>query len=67
VHELVLGAHTGQHSAGQMTGEWIVYATMAGVNYYLTLATHQEPDQDAEKRTRECFSEFPQLRAHLGW
>jgi hypothetical protein len=40
-HELVLGAHTGRHAATQLTGEWIVYAAVASVNYYLTLATHR--------------------------
>jgi hypothetical protein len=31
-HELVFGAHTERHAANQMTGEWIVYAQVAGVN-----------------------------------
>jgi hypothetical protein len=66
-HELVLGAHTGRHGADQMTGEWIVYAGVDGVNYYLTLATHKEPDSAVKERVRRCFAEFPELQAQLGW
>jgi hypothetical protein len=66
-HELVLGAYTGRHAADQMTGEWIVYAVVAGVNYYLTLATHREPDAVTKERVRSCFAEFPELDAQLGW
>jgi hypothetical protein len=66
-HQLVLGAHNGRHAADQMTGEWIVYAEIDGVNYYLTLGTHGEPDADIRVRVQSCFDEFPELRAHLGW
>ena len=65
-HGLVLGAHSGRHAANQMTGEWIVYADIASVNYYLTLATHKESDQTVEARVRSCLVEFPELAA-LGW
>ena len=50
-----------------MTGEWIVYADIAGVDYYLTLATHQEADSAVRDRVRSCFAEFPELAVHLGW
>ena len=66
-HGLVRGAQTGRHAANQMTGEWIVYAEIAGVNYYLTLAAHKEPDADVKKRVRSCFAEFPELSVHLAW
>jgi hypothetical protein len=66
-HELVLGAHTGRHGTDQMSGEWIVYAEVDGVNYYLTLATHKESDSSVKERVRRCFGEFPELQAHLGW
>jgi hypothetical protein len=66
-HELVLGAHTGRHAADEITGEWIVYAEVGGVNYYLTLATHKEPDSAVRERVRVCFVEFPVLQAQLGW
>jgi hypothetical protein len=67
VHQLVLGAHTGRHGASQMTGEWIVYAEIDGVNYYLTLGAHGEPAVDIRVRVQSCFEEFPELHAHLGW
>lgn len=65
-HELVLGAHTERHAAKQMTGEWIVYVYVAGVNYYLTLATHKEPDAEVKERVRTCFAEFPEVAVQLG-
>lgn len=66
-HELVLGAHTGRHGKKQMTGEWIVYAEIGSVNYYLTLAVHTESDSAVSERVRCCFDEFPEVAAHLGW
>ena len=65
-HELVLGAHKERHAANKMTGELIVYARVAGVNYYLTLATHKEPDAAVEARVRTCFTEFPEVAVQLG-
>lgn len=64
---LVISAHEKRHAANQVTGEWIVYATLAGVNYYLTLATHKELKAERKERVRSCFTEFPQLRTRLGW
>lgn len=66
-HQVVLGAHEGRHSANQITGEWIVYAEIAGVNYYLTLGTHKERDEVTRELVRSCFAEFPELSTHLGW
>jgi hypothetical protein len=67
VHEIVLDGYQARHGADQMTGEWIVYAVVSGVNYYLTLATHKEEDSVVRERVRSCFAEFPELQAHLGW
>jgi hypothetical protein len=66
-HGIVLDGYQARHGANQMTGEWIVYAEIAGVNYYLTLATHKEPASDVKARVRSCFAEFPELGAQLGW
>jgi hypothetical protein len=69
-HEIVLGGYRARHCADQMTGEWIVYAVIADVNYYLTFATHKEAREQPEavkERVRSCFAEFPELQAHLGW
>jgi hypothetical protein len=64
-HDLVLGAQIGRHSADQVTGECIIYANIAGTNYYLTIAIHGDPT--VKERVRRCFSEFPELAVHLGW
>lgn len=66
-HEIVMGGYEARHGADQMTGEWIVYAVRDGVNYYLTLAAHDEPDSAVRARVISCFAEFPELQAHLGW
>jgi hypothetical protein len=66
-HEIVLGGYQARHRANQMTGEWIVYAEVGGVNYYLTLAIHKEPVSAVKERVRSCFAEFPELQAQLGW
>jgi hypothetical protein len=66
-HEIVLGGYQARHGGNQMTGEWIVYAVVDGVNYYLTLSTHGEPDSAIRERVKNCFDEFPELAAHLGW
>lgn len=66
-HEIVIGGYEARHGADQMTGEWIVYAVIGGVNYYLTLAAHEEPDSAVRERVRRCFAEFPELKPHLGW
>jgi hypothetical protein len=50
-----------------VTGEWIIYVKVAGVNLYLTLATHNEPAEAIKERVRGCFAEFPELSAQLGW
>jgi hypothetical protein len=48
-----------------LTGEWIVYASIDGQNYYLTLASHNEDDADIYKRVQLCFSDFPELEPYL--
>jgi hypothetical protein len=45
-------------------GEWIVYAKVDEVNYYLCLATHSEKndnDKAIYDRIIPCFKEFPEL------
>jgi hypothetical protein len=65
-HRIVLDGYQARHAANEMTGEWIVYAEIAGVNYYLTLGTHEDR-ASVKDRVRSCFSEFPELGALLGW
>jgi hypothetical protein len=66
-HQLVFSAHKGRHLAREVTGEWIIYVKVAGVNHYLTLAAHKEPSEAIKERVRSCFAEFPELNAQLGW
>ena len=67
VHRIVLDGYQARHAANQMTGEWIVYAEVAGVNYYLTLASHDEARENQDAilaRAQSCITEFPELRGH---
>jgi hypothetical protein len=67
VHGIVLDGYQARHAANQMTGEWIVYAEVAGVNYYLTLASHDEARENQDAilaRAQSCVTEFPELRGH---
>jgi hypothetical protein len=48
-------------SAGQLTGEWIVYAKQDGKAYYLTLGSHTEGDEAIWRRCKACAAEFPEL------
>ncbi len=43
------------------TGEWVVFAELDGVKYYLCLATHDEPDEDIYQRILPCLTEFEEL------
>lgn len=55
-----------------LTGEWIVFAKHEGLNYYLTLATHDTttPKHERHKHERQliegiCYREFPFLEEML--
>ena len=40
---------------GKLTGEWIVFQEYEGENYYLTLAAHDEGDENIYKRVCDCY------------
>ncbi len=61
IHAFVLDGYTARAAATQLTGEWIVFARESDVNYYLTLASHNEHDEAIFARVAECRSDFPQL------
>ncbi len=42
--------------AHRLTGEWIVFHRHQGENFYLTLASHQEPDEEVLKRVQLACS-----------
>lgn len=51
-----------RESLGILTGEWVVYAKVNDINYYLTVATHDETDLEIRKRIDiNCIEEFPFL------
>lgn len=52
--------------AGEMTGEWIVYAVHEGKNYYLCLGTHNSGDEVVRQWIDSaCTEEFPFLKEIL--
>jgi len=52
-----------RRSEGKMTGEWIVYAQHENQNFYLSLAKHNDSDQEIRERIeRICVREFPFLK-----
>lgn len=61
-NRLVEGSLTERSDAGKLTGEWIIFAKEQGKNYYLSINTHENPDEDTAKNIHECcISEFPFL------
>lgn len=66
VQEVVQENYERRYDAGEMTGEWIVYAIYEGQNYYLCLGTHKSGD-DALRQQIDltCVPEFPFLREIL--
>ncbi len=51
-----------RYDAGEMTGEWIVYAIHEGQNYYLCFGTHKSGDEALRQQIDlTCVPEFPFL------
>lgn len=42
---------------GNITGEWIIFKNRQGINYYLCLAKHDEPDETIRYRLDEVIRE----------
>jgi hypothetical protein len=61
-HRLTVEQIEQREDAGQLTGEWIIFAKHGGQNYYLCLATHHSGDQAIFDRIKStCFPQFPFL------
>lgn len=61
-HQLVFKAIEERAERG-LTGEWIVFQKYRDKNYYLTLATHDEDDEEIFKRVNYVLEkEFPFLK-----
>jgi hypothetical protein len=60
--DAVMGNYQRRHQAGELTGEWIIYAQHAGKNYYLCLGQHDSGDDVLRKKIDDlCIHEFPFL------
>jgi len=59
--ETLTGAYGTRRSARKLTGEWIVYSSIDGENYYLDLAVHAElsDEQALFDRLKSGCPEFP--------
>jgi hypothetical protein len=63
VNDLVSGTYGRRRDAHALTGEWIVYATHEGQNYYLALWNHADGDEMLRSEIeRICIPEFPFLK-----
>ena len=65
LYDLVIGAYQRRYCTGKMTGEWIIFAKIGSINYYLTLALHSEPDEMIFERVKDCISKFPKIRSSM--
>lgn len=55
-----------REKAGELTGNWLVFAKYGGLNYYLCLHRHEANDDICRRRIEEiCCNEFPFLRKLL--
>lgn len=63
VDDLVHGAYRRRKEAQALTGEWIIYATHEGRNYYLALWRHADGDELLRREIdRICVPQFPFLK-----
>lgn len=68
VNDVVHGNWQRLREAERLTGEWIVFAKHEGLNYYLTLTTHDRTlhQDDRQQIENICYPEFPFLQEILG-
>lgn len=63
-HNGTIGAYEKRASQGKVTGEWIVFQRSNEKNYYLTVAAHNEGDENIFKRVETCYDmDFSFLRS----
>lgn len=68
VHDAVHENWVRRATAGELTGEWIIYAKHDGRNYYLSLGEHKSGDRHKQLRAQidaVCCVEFPFLGSLL--
>lgn len=62
-NEAVHGTYAALKQSQSITGEWLIFSRHKNQNYYLTVASHAEPDAEIYARIEAaCFVEFPFLR-----
>lgn len=60
---MTFGALKERAKGQKLTGEWIVFQEHEGKNYYLTLAAHDEGDENIYKRVCDSYElDYPFLR-----
>lgn len=64
-HAVVVGAYEQRAREGRMTGEWIVFEKVDGVNYYLTLGYHKECNEAIKARV-EAYRQVDDKLAAAG-
>ena len=63
-HQSTIGALEQRAVKKNITGEWIVFQEHLGKNYYLTLAAHNEGDENIFKRVNDAYDfDFEFLRS----
>ncbi|MDR3407470.1 MAG: hypothetical protein P4L68_03100 [Methylovirgula sp.] len=62
IADAVMDLYANRRLEEKLTGEWIIFGRNDEKNYYLTLATHDEPNEQIfERMERVCSREFPFL------
>lgn len=63
VHDATTKNYERLASESRLTGEWVIFATHEGKNYYLCLGRHNSGDAHIRKQIEAaCFAEFPFLK-----
>lgn len=65
-HAIVVESLEQRADDDELTGEWIVFAKENGLNYYLSIETHTQPDEQVAENLRVgCLPQFPFLSKYL--
>lgn len=65
-HRVVHESLENRIEKNKLTGEWIVYATHGGQNYYLCISAHESGDENIANNIRiSCLPEFEFLKEYF--
>jgi hypothetical protein len=65
-HAIVTESLEERADAEKLTGEWIIFAKDNGKNYYLSIETHEQRDEQIANNLRvACLPEFPFISRYL--